>query len=79
MSEGQRGHKRENRGRRPRFPLRGGEEKSPYSDNFSIQSFALLDGERTISLLLSDNATRPALRFAIRCAYSLGVAAAVLR
>jgi hypothetical protein len=48
------GLKRENRGRRPRFSFKGGEEKSPYGANFSIGSGRLLDGESTIALLLFD-------------------------
>ena len=48
------GVKCENRGRQPRFSFKGGEEKSPYSANFSTRCAALLDGERTIPLLLCD-------------------------
>jgi hypothetical protein len=39
----QRGFKCENRGRRPRFPYKGGEEKSPYSFYFIIALSNVLD------------------------------------
>ena len=41
--------------RRPRFPLKGGEEKSPYNANFNTVGAALLDGESTIALLFLYN------------------------
>jgi len=49
----------ENRGRRPRLSFKGGEEKSPYCPNFNIMPSNLLDGERTITLLLSDDLQGP--------------------
>ena len=47
--------KRENRGRRPRFPFKGEEEKSSNSANFSTRSPTLLDAQRTIALFLFNN------------------------
>lgn len=44
----------ENRGRRPRFPLKGGEEKSPYEGKFIMIIRNLLDANPTIALRLSD-------------------------
>ena len=38
----------------PRFSFKGGEEKSPYCVYFSTPRPTLLDGERTIALLLFD-------------------------
>ena len=39
----------------PRSSLKGGEEKSPYSANFSTPGRILLDGEYTIALFLNNN------------------------
>jgi len=45
----------ENRGRRPRFSFKGGEEMSPYSANCSTRAVSLPDGARTFSLSFADN------------------------
>jgi hypothetical protein len=45
----------ENHGRRPRFSLKGGEEKSPYSAKFIMLLQNQLDDYPTITLRLSDN------------------------
>jgi hypothetical protein len=45
----------ENRGRRPRFPLKGGEEKSPYEGKFIMIIRNVLDAFPTITLRLFDN------------------------
>lgn len=50
--------KRENRGADRGSLAKGGEEKSPYSPNFSTLLSTLLDVEHTIPLLLSDNVGR---------------------
>ena len=74
------GVKRENRGRRPRFPFKGGEEKSPYSPNFSIRSASLLDGECTIALFLGDNVTpSAALRSCFRKGKDIAVEVAEVK
>ena len=44
----------ENRGRRPRFPTKGGEEKSPYGVKFIIVDSIVLDAKPTITLRLTD-------------------------
>jgi len=45
----------ENRGRRPRFPLKGGEEKSPYAGKFIMIIRNVLDDTPTFTLRLFDN------------------------
>jgi len=45
----------ENRGADRGSLAKGGEEKSPYSRNFSTRSPGLLDVEHTITLFLFDN------------------------
>jgi hypothetical protein len=53
------GLKCENRGADRGSLAKGGEEKSPYSPNFSTPLSTLLDVEHTIPLLLSDNVESP--------------------